>query len=62
MLASHQFGNEGEMGNLGGRPSKLEDDDERGEVSETDPLWSVQITAQALVKYKGERQQDTNSS
>ncbi len=38
--------------------SKLEDDDERGEVSETDPLWSVQITAQALVKYKGERQQD----
>lgn len=54
MLARRQLGNEGEMGNLGGRPSKLEDDDEGGEVGETDPLWSVQITTQALIKYKGE--------
>lgn len=54
MLARHQLRNEGQMGNLGGCPSKLEDDYEGGEVGDTDPLWSVQITAQALVKYEGE--------
>ena len=50
------------MGDLGGGPAELEDDDEGDEVDEAGPLWRVEITADTLVKDEGEGQQDADSS
>lgn len=48
------------MGDLGGSPAELEDDDEGDEVDETGPLWSVLTTADTLIKDEGERDDDAD--
>ena len=54
MLTGHQLWDEGEMGDLGGGPAKLEDDDEGDEIGETHPVWGVHVTTQAWVEDEGE--------
>lgn len=58
-LRLHQLGNEGQVGDLGRSPAKLENDDEGGEVEKAGPLWSVLAAAYTLVK--NERERDHNA-
>jgi hypothetical protein len=50
------------VGDLGGGPAKLEDDDEGGEIGDPHPLWSVVTTSQTRVKYEGKGDKYTDSA
>lgn len=53
-LAGNQLWDEGQVWDLCGCPTKLEDDDEGGEVNNLNPLRSVVGTDQTGVEYEGE--------
>lgn len=61
MVGGHQLGDERQVGDLGGRPAKLEEDYEGDVVDERGPLGRGLRAAQAGVEYEGEGQQDADS-
>ena len=56
MLAGDQLGDKRQVGDLRGRPAKLEDHNEGQEVDQADPLGGCGVTAQTLVEDEGKRQ------
>lgn len=60
ILTGHQLRDEGEVWDLCGRPTKLEDDDEGSEVNDLCPLGGVVGTGQAGDENEGERHKNAN--